>query len=731
MKILHTADLHKNTKRYHDLEVSLDVIEETSLREKVDAILIAGDLYDGAEQNSEIGLHTPFARRIQRLADIAPVAIVKGTPTHDIPGSLDGFELLACEYGVTILQPGQIYLLGDEEIEEGDEYVGSGHKAILFGLPEPGRSWVAARTVDDKAKTGDEINAELRQIVSRILLGYGAKRQQYPDLPCLFMYHGQVRGCRLSNGTTLPDGPVSADDLRQVGFDYGALGDIHEPQQIPGLPAYYPGSVYTDWGEYHKAGCNLVEIVKAGGSGGGALFDLEAGFNTSVTRVDFPHPQRVKFTVSLEEFDNTSWPSKIDGRLAWVEIHDKKDACDGLDIGYMTAEVLIKDSDALPGSRVSLDPIPVETVRAGEIAKKVTLSEKVALQGENSFTPYAPSVLAKAAEIEAAVGSLAALAGPEKRFRNVWSRIRGSRGFWWTQGKDEVFIPWAELGEGVIPYVGPNGNGKTTSYDFGKPWPVPVTRPPKTLKAHFRLRDSAIENVFLEEVSGICYRTLVNIDGANKSGDAKYFFYRGPSSDGPWTPYSEESCTGRQDGFFTAVDEVFGSMAIYMRTAFAAQTPTPDFPDIARATKEEKKDLISELAGKDYAPYRDYATGKVKAGENDLVALNATIAAGVGIEEEIAENNDIAVRAGQDVEESQALAQASETQAKILAAEVDALTFRLQELESQARRKGEIEAEIETLVQEIKTSEAEARGFQAAADARGEAEATLAKIKDL
>lgn len=736
LRFLHLADLHKNPKRYADLEASLDVAEDVALREHVAAILLAGDLYDGAEQNSEIELHTPFARRIQRLGNIAPVAIVKGTPTHDIPGSLDILEELACKFGITILQPGLAYFLADM-VGRGLRIVSAdpapslrgpeGVKAILFGLPEPGRSWIASRTnAEGKAKTGDEINAELRALVSGLLLGYGAKRREYPELPCVFMYHGQVRGCRLSNGTTLPDGPVSADDLRQVGADLIAMGDIHEPQQIPGLPAYYPGSVYTDWGEYHKAGCNLVTIEHRDGTKAiDPLFDEPEGFVAKVARIDFPHPQRVK----LELKSALPLVADYQGRLAWVEITCTQTEAADLDPEALLADML--QGGALPGSRVSIKPIPTETVRAGEIASKASLAEKITLWGENSATPIPASTLTKAGELEQAVGSLASLAGPERRFRNISTRLRGAKGFWNKQRKDEVFIDWQAQGPGVIAYVGPNGFGKTTSYDFSKPWPVPVSRAPKTLKAHFRLRDSAIENIYLEEVAGLYYRTLINIDGATKSGDAKYFFYRGPSADGPWTRYSEEATSGRVAPFETAIDEVFGSMMIYMRTAFAAQSPSPDYPDIKDATKGEKKDLIAELVGKDLSPYRDYATGKEKVLEGELLTLDATIQAAEGVDEDIrfaSEEIDLqrAHERNRTVD-----AEASQVRGRALKAEHEALSLRVAELDRQASRKAQLESEISGIEASLETIEAEIAGFQAAAGGRAAAAKQLETIATL
>ena len=78
----------------------------------------------------------------------------------------------------------------------------------------------------------------------------------------MMLYHGAVTGATMANGQLVEGGiSIGREDLELVGADYYALGDIHLAQQIPGLPAYYPGSAYpVNWGEVDQKGFNLVEL---------------------------------------------------------------------------------------------------------------------------------------------------------------------------------------------------------------------------------------------------------------------------------------------------------------------------------------------------------------------------------------------------------------------------------------------------------------------------------------
>ena len=713
MKLLHLADLHKSRERFAEVEASLNVAEETARREAVDLILLAGDLYDGAEQNSELGLHDPFAARIQRLGDIAPVAIVYGTPTHDIPGSLDILARLSCRFGITILQPGQAYFLdslaGVTTRDEGQP------RALLFGVPEPSKKWLLA---NGGATGKDEAAEAMRSAMRALLLGLGATRREHPELPCVMMYHGQVRGCKLSNGTTLSDGPVSADDLRSVGADYYALGDIHEPQQIPGVPAYYPGSIYPiDWGETHKAGCNLVELSSEA---------LLGEFPARVTRIDFTHPQRIKLS---------GWPGDhiaylaqdaggIRGKLVWVEITATTEEAASIDTAAISEALATLGALAEP--RIEIRRIPTETVRAGEIAEKKTLREKVIVYGENSSTPMPETVLVKADEIEAdAARRDGHASGAHIRVTRL--RLRGAKGTWKNSKADEIDLDLDALGPGVIALVGENGSGKTTLVENLHAWANLLTRD-GTLKDHFRLRDSCRELWFTDERTGDRYRALITINAATASGSTEYYLFRETATGEE--PYG--GTNGRKEVYEAAIAELWGSLEMFLRTAFNSQRPSKFAPELQDATKGERKALIAELSGIDYLDgYRQTCKARADGIDAELVSLNAAVTAAADVDEIITRvAGEIETADGQAVAAAIAADQAIE-RGLALKVERDRLAERVAEIDRKAQRRTQIEREIADLLTAATAAKGEIEGFRAAADGRGAAEAELARIKAL
>jgi DNA repair exonuclease SbcCD nuclease subunit len=726
MRIAHLADLHCKEDAYDAVRASIETVIAEHERQPFDLIAIAGDIWHGPIQDSGRARFPEFLALIRKLADCAPVAMVYGY-RHDMVDSLEVFETQAARFPIRILRPGKAYFLDGFNACISETYIEGQDKALLFGVPEPTKEWLLA---SGGATGKDASDLAIRDRLRALLLGLGGLRRQYPHLPCVLLYHGDVYGATTSVGYSTAAGTgiaVSRDDLAAVGFDYGAFGHIHLPQQIAGLPAYYAGKAYTgNWDERgYVPGANIVEIGNWPVDESGGTFEREPRIPVEVSRLEFPHPVRVKLSRKLD--DGVAYKDlALGGKIVWEEWTATKEWAAEFDADA-ELEGLIQGCGALEGSRVTLNILPTETVRAGEIASKATLADKVALWGENSAVPIVDTVLTKAGEVESEVGRIDQLAGPPRRFRNISTYIRGSRGFYRKQKKDEAFIDWESYGEGVIAYVGPNGFGKTTSFDFSKPWPIPVSRRPKTLKAHFRLKDSVIENVYLEEVSGTRYRTLINIDGANKSGGAEYFLYR---DDGQgWQPVP--GTNGRLDPFLEAVESIFGSMAIYLRTAFVPQKPSKDFPDIGEATQEEKKGLIAELAGKDFAPYQAAANAKGKALDSEVIRLDAVVDAAIGIDEAMA--GYVAEISAQEKAEAQAVQDAtdSEGRGKAFSAELEVLRLRVADLDRRAARKAEIETAIASLRREIQEDDEKAVGFQEAAKGRAEAEKALEEIRDL
>ncbi len=625
MKLLHLADVHACPERADDVLHSLTVARERARSESVDLIILAGDTWDGVIRNTRGSRFPELIEGVRSLADIAPVAMIYGTPTHDADGSLEVFTGLETKFGITILEPGVPYWLvtiGEKpqimpiDPKQNPVAAQPWTKALLFGVPEPSKKFLV------QYMGADEAAQSVRDGLRGLFTALGAIRRQYPSLPCILAYHGQVGGARLQNGDMLDNGSglrPSIDDLAAVGADYIALGDIHEPQQVGNLPAYYPGSAYPkDFGETHEAGCNLVDLYADEPTSVGdpdSLYPVEYEvFVADITSVPFGHPVNVTIKATMVNGWLEPTVTVPPGKRVKLEIRYRKE--DGnLDADYWLSKLIAMGS--APGSIVKPDPILTETVRAEEITTKTTLEEKAAVWLTQSKKDYPETLRAKIRQIEADTPK-ANDAGPERRFRNVSTLIRGSKGFWKNQKKDEVFLDWESLGSGVIAYTGPNGYGKTTSFDFSKPWPVPISRPPKTLKNHFRLRDSLIENVYLDEVSGVRYLSKITIDAGIASGKTEYYLYRDIGDGNGWVILP--GIEGRLDGYEQAVEEIFGSLDIYLRTAFAAQKATKDRPDISEATQGEKKALIAELAGKDgFGVYQQVAKAIGDAAEKALV----------------------------------------------------------------------------------------------------------------
>jgi exonuclease SbcC len=734
MKLIHTADHHNQKSFYTEIMKSMDVIEERGQQEHVDLFAVAGDHWDGAIIDSEGSMFSELAERTRRLADIAPVVMVYGTPSHDVAGSLEILEKLASRHGITILRPGTAYFLADGKITTSPTFVaepGDGMKALVFGVPEPNKKWLLAEA---GAMGKEASDLAVRDATRKLLLDLAVIRKQYPELPCILLYHGPVSGARTGTGFEVPCSgiAVAASDLAVVGADFYALGDIHEPQQIQGIPAYYSGSIYPgNRGETHRAGCNLVEIL--------ADFTHNP---TRVTRVEFPHPRWRKVCLRLEKveaekdlfededlsillFDGDfPVPGDLLAEKCWLEISGPRAILAALDTDAMTQRLL--GSGFLPGTEVTTNPDPEATVRVAAIAAARGLPDKVRAWAEATALEVPETATEKAGALERELGGAAAGAvGARYRIQSL--RLRGAKGIWKGQHRDEVFIDLDGLGEGILVLFGRNGRGKTTVLENMHPWPQMLTRD-GVLRSHFRLRDSCRELVVVDDVTGIRYKFLININAATASGGAEYYIHQDVGTG--WTPYPDVN--GRQYPYLAVVQELFGSLALYVRTAFVPQRPTRDHPDLAEATKGQRKLLFYELAGVDYFDrYRAQSKATADAIDSEIIGLNATIvaAADVGttitaLEQQIAEAT--ATEVIKRAESKTAVQLASDLEHEEIALEREAVEY-----ERKAERKTNREESLAT-IPELRTRDLAAiADYETAAAGKIDAECELARIRDL
>lgn len=568
MRFIHFSDVHFDATTADRALASLATIAEVGEREEVNAFLLAGDLFNRGIQNSAVARLPDLLAAIGRLLDIAPVIAISGTPTHDLPGCYAPLVAMGeHEFPFSLLSSNTPMRLPE---------------LLVLGLPEPSKEWLLAGS---NGLSAEESAARVKEELRKILLGMGAIRAQHHELPAVMLYHGAVEGATLANGQILEGGiSIGREDLALVGADYYALGHIHLSQQIDGLPAYYAGSAFpVDWGETEQKGFNLVEI--RGGGPAPAMWDGEPTtvgvlpFVTEITRIPFPHPPRQKIDLGATES-----ASGIKGYQVWEVRHLGNG--DRFDVDGELAWLLTHG--AVEGSRVTVERRPVETVRAAEITEKKHLRDKVRVYADASgeVAPSA-SVLMKADALEAEAGNAGAETGAHLRIRKL--RLRGATGIWKGLGLDEITIDLDRYDAGLIALVGPNGTGKSTLIENMHPWPQLLTREGK-LQDHFRLRDSARELWFVDERNGPEYRALMLVDGMNATGKAEYHLFRG---DTPLT-------NGRKEDYEAAIERLFGSLHLFLRSAFVSQRATKNNPDLAEATKGEKKAIFRELAGLDY-----------------------------------------------------------------------------------------------------------------------------------
>ena len=256
VKLIHFGDGHYSRENQEPFFKSADFFLARAQEEQPDLIAIAGDLFDRAVNDTTGSGFPKLVQWMRDLMNIAPVVAVRGTPTHDLPGCYEVFETIHARYNFILLEPGVEYFLDNFGVStEANEHT----SALIFGLPEPSKEWFLKDKQLGKAE-GDE---EIKQGIRELLLGMGARRKQYPEIPCVLVSHITVAGSSISEAQSLPSGgiQIGKDDLALVGADYYALGHIHLGQQIGDMPAYYCGSMFpVNWGEQDLKCFNIVEI---------------------------------------------------------------------------------------------------------------------------------------------------------------------------------------------------------------------------------------------------------------------------------------------------------------------------------------------------------------------------------------------------------------------------------------------------------------------------------------
>jgi len=238
---LHAADLHLDSpliglERYGDAPAdelrgatrrALENLVELAIDESVAFVLLAGDLYDGEWKDYNTGLF--FARQMARLKDAdIPVFVVAGN--HDA----------ASQITRALRTPDNV---------------------VRFG---------SARAESRRVPGRDDIVVHGRSFATRHVSDDLSARYPDPEPGCFHvgLLHTSLDG----REGHAPYAPCTVDGLRAKGYDYWALGHVHEREVVAQDPwIVFPGNTQGRHArELRAKGCTLVRVDD------GAVHSVEA-----------------------------------------------------------------------------------------------------------------------------------------------------------------------------------------------------------------------------------------------------------------------------------------------------------------------------------------------------------------------------------------------------------------------------------------------------------------------
>ncbi len=232
MRLLHTSDWHlgrllHEASLHDDQAHALDQIVTMAKEEKVDLVVVAGDLYDRA---------LPPAEAVGLLDDVLTRLVLDArTQVLLIPGNHDSAQRLL--FGSRLLRSQGVTVVGRlSEVTEPLRFRDAHGEVEIFAAPYVEPAEVRAWLGDESLRGHDEA---WRAVLAKIPAARTGIRR-------ILAAHAFVAGC-LDGESERPltvggSGLVGADAF--AGWNYVALGHLHRPQQVGEGPLWYPGSLY-------------------------------------------------------------------------------------------------------------------------------------------------------------------------------------------------------------------------------------------------------------------------------------------------------------------------------------------------------------------------------------------------------------------------------------------------------------------------------------------------------
>ena len=317
MKIAHFSDLHYSPGNLEEADRCFSFAVAHAIELGHDFAVISGDATD-----HRLDAHAPslnrLAKQVHRLARSMPVLMLQGTFSHEPPGTLKNFALMASEHPVYIAERVQQISLLDGQFFESKGPVFDpaelrsvlelGADVVFTCLPTINKGQLAVAVGAKDAATG------LEAVLGDYLGAAGRINEQLraAGIRTVGVSHGTVNGCTTEHGVTMAgfDHEFSLGSLFDAECDAFMLGHIHKHQQWErgGRVVAYPGSIGRfHYGEEGAKGYLLWDVGV-----GEARAELIETPSRETLSIDFDGPPDMGLladiaTASADKFVRVRW----------------------------------------------------------------------------------------------------------------------------------------------------------------------------------------------------------------------------------------------------------------------------------------------------------------------------------------------------------------------------------------------------------------------------------------
>lgn len=252
MRLLHTADWHLGRRFGHwdllaDQIAFLDWLVEVVRTERVDAVLVAGDVFDRA---------VPPQQAVEAADEALGSLVAAGVPVVVISGNHDSAARLA--FGAGAMAKAGLHIRGErracEEMGAPVELRSRAGEAVKV-VPVP---YADPLRLDPLEGLGRTHHAVVERVVRQSLAACGCD-----PATCIVMGHVFVTGAAGSDSErALSVGGTSAVGIDAFGgAGYVALGHLHRPQAFDGGRVAYSGSPLAySFSEEHEKQVRILDV---------------------------------------------------------------------------------------------------------------------------------------------------------------------------------------------------------------------------------------------------------------------------------------------------------------------------------------------------------------------------------------------------------------------------------------------------------------------------------------